>query len=122
MCKEFTDLTTEEKEAACSYIEDEIKCPYCGFEQESSEYETFGGGNFHDGANELIHCHSCDEDFNCELHLSTAFTTSVLTECQEKGHDWGKLEKSTQIHRAHVAKCEREGCNARIYAFDKDSL
>lgn len=58
-------------ELDCSYNEDFVKCPYCGFE----DYDVYDGLNFDA---ETYSCPSCCKDFGITINQHTDFTSFPL--------------------------------------------
>ena len=63
---------------------DNITCPYCGDEIESSwEYDDDEGE---------IECEYCEKKFHYERHTTIKYTTSSNCEENNEEHDWGEWE------------------------------
>jgi len=64
------------------YKEHDIKCPYCGYEDENSWESPFEK----DGDSEVIECGKCDKEFLCVYNLESSYTTTGI--CKNNKHDW----------------------------------
>ena len=65
-------------EIECSYNDDFVKCPYCGFE----DYDVYDGLNFDA---EIYTCPSCGKDFGISIEQKIEFTSFPLEECKNNG-------------------------------------
>ena len=60
-------------EFECSYNDDFVKCPYCGFE----DYDVYDGLNFDA---EMYDCPSCCKKFGISIEQKIEFTSFPLEE------------------------------------------
>jgi hypothetical protein len=72
------EISSGERDTDC---EDEITCPYCGYELQDS-YEYLEGSNEELGE---IDCPECDESFSCTASFSVSYSTQRI---EKKGESF----------------------------------
>ena len=63
-------------------MENNIKCPHCGYENPDS-WELGG----EDGYEDIITCGSCEKEFNMSVSVSVTYS-SWVSDCADRGHEY----------------------------------
>ena len=66
----------EYNEIECSYNDDFVKCPYCGFE----DYDVYDGLNLYAT---IMGCPSCGKDFGVSIEQKIEFSSFPLDKEEE---------------------------------------
>jgi hypothetical protein len=96
------------------YKENQITCPYCGWE----DTDSWESGLDSDGDNTEINCSECEKKFTVTLHIDYSYSSDGLCIENDDEHNWDYFDHTTDGKRC----CGRHCLTCDEYEFGEEKL